>query len=432
MAGQAVALFEQLAGEDPDRYLPHHAASLLELAEVLAADEQWAHAGDTAASAVSSYRGVPTTGPYPDPTALAAALRLLARCRSAGGRPEEAVTATEELVGLLRGRVPEHGGVGLGPLADALDALGGRYAAAGAPERAVGAARESLALRDQLAAADPRAHLPQLVAAWRALSRYLADMGQPAGGEVLAAAERAEATSRRLASVDLSGYLSHLAPSLRLLAQRQAAAGLAEASEVTAGEAVSSYAHLARADPTRFQPDLAACLDELARYQAGAGHLLQSLMSTAGAVEAYRLLAGRDPRFRAALAGALTVRSRRSAELERRREALDSAVRALALYRELAGERPDEFAERHAGSALLLARLGAPWQDRGVRRDAADEAVRLYRRLSVRQPGRFAAELASALRAYAAVAPLLRGGTAGLRARREAGRIEQAVNADPQ
>jgi hypothetical protein len=357
---------------------------------------------------------------------------MLAECRYASGEPAAAVTSAEELVELLRGQVPAHGGGRLGPLADALDELGERYAAAGTPRQAVEAARESLALRDQLAAVDPPAHLPRLVAAWQALSRYLTEAGQPVGGEDLAAAEQAEATSRRLATVDLRRYLPHLAPSLRLLAQRQAAAGLVEASVATGSEAVGSYAQLARGDPARFQPGLAASLDELAGYQARAGNLPQSLRSARWSVEAYRTLADRDPRFRAALAAALVALSGRSAELERRREAFEGAVAALARYRELAVDQPDEFAEHHAAAALRVARLGLRWRDRGVRRDAADEAVRVYRRLSERQPDRFTTALASALRAYAAATPLLRGRTAGRQARREADEADRAVGADRQ
>ena len=119
---------------------------------------------------------------------------------------------------------------------------------------------------------------------------------------------------------------------------------------------------------------------------------------TEEAVAIYRELAAERPdAFRPDLAGSLNNLGNRLDSLGRREEALGAAEEAVAIRRELAAERPDAFRPDLAGS---LNNLGNRLDSLGRREEAlgaAEEAVAIRRELAAERPDAFRPDLAGSL-----------------------------------
>ena len=280
--------------------------------------------------------------------------------------------------------------------AGAMNNLAVRLADAGRREEALEAAQEAVAIRRDLADANPAAYLPNLAGAVSNLANHLAAAGRRE--EALEAAQEAVAIHRDLARIDPAAYRPDLAGSVNNLANQLAAAGRREEGLDAAQEAADLYRDLARANPAAYRPDLAGSVSNLANQLAAAGRRQEALEAAQEAVAIHRDLIRANPdAYLPNLATAVNILAIHLAAAGRRDEALEAAQEAVAIDRDLARTDPDAYRHDLAGSVNNLAVHLADAGRREEALNAAQEASRLYRDLARANPDAYRPNVAGSV-----------------------------------
>jgi hypothetical protein len=418
-----------LAGPDGTRP-PYAAAALGTLVETA---RRWEHVRDHLYPLLLAHpelvelavgAGLVTLAEYADPDVLAA---LEARL------PRDTHVELDTGIAVLTRRLTEHGLAATedeATRATLYNKLAVRSLYAGLYPEAVSAARQAVALRTRLAAADAR-HQADLAAALSNLAVALSQSGDAAGATD--AAREAVTLRRRLARQNAAAYEPDLALSLANLSihltdlardglpdgeQDDRTDGEQDESAAVAEEAVAIYRRLAEAAPDTYLPDLArACanhgraLNALGDHRAGASAARE-------AVTLYRPLADAHPAaHEPELARSLVNLRVNLSALNEREEPFSLATEAVDIYRRVAAANPAVYAPE---LVQALSALGFHLVDHGRPEEAltvTHEAVDLCRDLAATDPVTHEPTLAATLSDLST-------------ALREAGHLKQALAAD--
>jgi tetratricopeptide (TPR) repeat protein len=167
---------------------------------------------------------------------------------------------------------------------------------------------------------------------------------------------------------------------------------------VAAEERINAALPEAVKEETGLRPLLARARSSLAARLSALGRREPALAAAQEAVALYRELAGQRPdAFRPDLATSLSNLANMLSDLGRREPALAAAQEAVAIRRELAGQRPDAFRPDLAGSLNNLARTLIDLGRREPALAAAQEAVAIRRELAGQRPDAFRPDLAGSL-----------------------------------
>ncbi len=346
--------------------------------------------------AVGIYRPLAQANPVAFLPDLAMSLHNLGRALSDLGWREEALAATEEAVGIYRPLAQAYPQAFLPDLAMSLNNLGRAFSDLGRREEALTAAEEAVGMYRQLAQAHPEAFLPDLAMSLHNLGRALSDLGRRE--EALAATEEAVGIYRPLAQAHPEAFLPYLAGSLHNLGLMLSELGRQEEALTATEEAVGIYQQLAQAHPQAFLPDLARSLHNLGAMLSDLGRREEALAATEEAVGIYRQLAQANPvAFLPDLAMSLHNLGRALSALGRREEALAATEEAVGIYRPLAQADPQAFLPDLAGILNNLANRLSALGRREEALTAAQEAAELYRELARAHPEAFRPDLAGSL-----------------------------------
>ena len=194
---EAVGIYRELAIEEPGRYLPELARSLLFLGYSLKEAGRWEDALTAAEEATGLCRQLSSGHPDAFLPDLAGSLNNLGNYLSNLGRHEEALATAKEAAGLYRHIARERPDAFLSGLAASLSNLGEFFSALGQFEEALTAAGEAASLYRQLARERPDAFAPYLARSLVSLHSCLIGLGR--GEEALAVFEEATDLQQRLA-----------------------------------------------------------------------------------------------------------------------------------------------------------------------------------------------------------------------------------------
>ncbi|MFJ4585452.1 tetratricopeptide repeat protein [Streptomyces echinatus] len=320
-----------------------------------------------------------------------------------GGRPAEAVTATEGAITawrqLARASPPDHGPA----LATSLINLSSELALAGRRSEALTTAEEAETVWRRLSEThsaafwDNAAFAPGLANARSNLSSRLSEVGRRA--EALVAQEQAVALYRPLAEGNPATYeTDKLAAALSNLGARLWEVGRREDALRATEEAVDVYRRLAASNSAAHEPDLAQALSNLGVDLWEMGRWEDALRATEEAVDVYRRLAEGNPTaHEPSLAAALTNLAVYVWEVGRREDAVSISEDAVVLSRRLAERNP---AAHEPNLAAALTNLGMHLIEVGQDQkalSAAESAVAVYRRLVVASPAAHEPNLGAAL-----------------------------------
>lgn len=324
------------------------------------------------------------------PTARVTGYSRLSNRLSNAGRLDEALEAARFCLAAQE-ELPED----VPALATALARLGNCLALTGRPEEAVTVTEEAAALFRRLAAAEPDRWNGMHAGLLNDLAIWLSMLGRHQ--DALALGERSVAAWRRIVATD-PALEEHLAGALHGLGNYLAALGRwAEAADANA-EAMLIWLRLAERDPAAHEPDLAGALVNHANHLAAQGRRAEALELSEQAVTVLRALA----RVNAAahepdLALALTSRGADLAEAGRVSEAVDATAEAVAIRRRLAS---GNLAAHAPGLGQALSNLAYFLLDAGRPAEAlsaAEEAVALRERLYAERADLHRADLAQSL-----------------------------------
>ena len=225
----------------------------------------------------------------------------------------------------------------------------------GRPADALPVTEEAVAIRRDLAAANPARYRPDLAASLSNLGVRFSELGRPA--DALPVTEEAVAIRRDLAAANPALYRSDLARSLSNLGVSFSELGRPADALPAEQEAVAIRRDLAAANPARYRPDLADSLSNLAIRFSELGRPADALPVTEEAVAIHRDLAAANPdRYRPDLADSLTNLGSAFSELGRPADALPADQEAVAIHRDLAAANPDRYRPDLAASLSNLGR----------------------------------------------------------------------------
>ena len=310
------------------------------------------------------------------------------------GRPAEALLPTQKAVAIRRDLAVADPDRYRADLASSLANLGVLFRKDRFAE-ALSVTQEAVAIRRELAATYPDQYRSELAASLANLSVLFSELERQA--EALPLTQEAVEAYRELADTDPDQYRADLARSLANLGVLFPEDRSAKALSV-AQEAVAIYRELAAAYPDRYRADLSASLSNLGVRFSTLGRPAEALTPTQEAVAIYRELAAAYPdRYRPDLASSLANLSALTSALGRQAEALPPAGEAVAIRRELAAADPDRY---RADLASSLANLSVTFSTLGRDAEALSptrEAVAIRRELARADPDRYRADLASSL-----------------------------------
>jgi tetratricopeptide (TPR) repeat protein len=296
-----------------------------------------------------------------DPAAKAFALsRLFARLRNAG-RPDEALTAAEQALAILR-PLAESDPQYLGDLAVALDSVSTALSDVGRSTASLAPAREAVEIFRRLAAADPARQLPVLARFLDRLGTLLSNLGQ--AEESLILAQEADAVRRQSATGN---------PGL-----------VGDEAVARAQEAVAISRRLVGESGPEHLPILAQSLINLGRNLADTGRLDEGLVAGTESITIYRRLSADSPAVGLpGLADALDSLGNRLAKAGRIQEGLPYLVEAVQICRGLAEDYPEGYLLNLAGSLRNLCAAVSLGGDPAGSLPLAEEAVAITRKIAV-------------------------------------------------
>ncbi|MER5630482.1 tetratricopeptide repeat protein [Streptomyces nitrosporeus] len=283
---------------------------------------------------------------------LATALTAYGTRLSAVGRRADALAATEESIGILRGLAGRDERY-RSDLASALLNRGRDLCQADRWDDATVTTQECVALFRELAAGDPETHEPDLSASLVALGLCLGFTATP--GESVAALQEGITILRRLSRTNAAAHTEALAEALSNLAKALWRTG--EPGISVAQEAVALLRRLAAVHPVSYESELANVLAGSAVHLLYAGQGSEALSAAHESVSILRRLAGRQPQVHAnVLAEALASLSIVLLAVGRHDDAIAVTDEAVAIRRRMAGSDPG-FEARLAVVLLLAVNL---------------------------------------------------------------------------
>ncbi|KAF7983576.1 hypothetical protein HWV62_20453 [Athelia sp. TMB] len=311
-------------------------------------------------------------------------------------RPEEALLAAQETLGLWRARVPERPAEHNNQIAIALADLSDRLATLGRAQDALGPVQEAVGLYRTLAAQWPGSYNTALAAALHGLSQCLSALGR--AREALSANQELVDLQRTRAAEQPAEYRADLAAGLSSLSVRLSALGRAQEALSASEESVDLYRTLAAERPAEYNAGFAVTLGNLSNHLLAIDRAKDALAAARESVDLHRALAAARPAaHNAGLATALNSLSVHLGGLDRAQEAVAAAQESVDLLRALAAGRP---AAHNAGLAMVLNSLSILLLAFGQTRDAraaAAESAGLLRALAEERPAAHNAGLAIVL-----------------------------------
>jgi tetratricopeptide (TPR) repeat protein len=265
---------------------------------------------------------------------------------------------------------------------------------------ALAASREAVTVWERLADGDPEPFEPRLA---RGLERLLADLSRSGRGrhqDAVPTAERLVAIRRRQVAADparlpdLATALHGLGAVLRKSGRRREAWAVAwEVGHLGQERDRSSPSPVSSGPPGKpADVRTARALTERARDLASAGRKTEALAAHEEATQMWRTLAHRNSLCRPDLAQSLIKVTILLGETGEPESAIAAGDEAVAIYRQLAPENPEEYEPQLARSLTLTAwsRLLAGQGRLPPCADELAEAAKIYQRLATAQPGTYA------------------------------------------
>ncbi|MFJ9585655.1 tetratricopeptide repeat protein [Streptomyces acidicola] len=395
-ATRAVQTYEALAKQQPDAYLPDHAASLNNQCNHLANLGRLEEALAAVTRAVRTYEALAKQQPDTYLHNLAASLNNQAACLGDLGRLKEALAAVTRAVQTYETLAKQRPDAYLPHLAASLTNEAASLGDLGRREEALAAATRAVQAYEALAKQQPDAYLPDLATSLSNQSNHLSKLGRRE--EALTVATRAVEIREVLAKQQPDAFLPDLAMSLSNQANRLAQLRRREEALAVATRAVEIREVLAKQHPDAFLPDLATSLNNQCNRLAQLGRREEALAVATRAVEIREVLAKQHPdAFLPDLAMSLNNQSNVLGDLGRHEEALAAVTRAVQTNEALAKQHPDAFLPGLAASlnnqCNHLANLGRLEEALA----AATRAVEIREVLAKQQPDAFLPDLAASL-----------------------------------
>jgi hypothetical protein len=312
------------------------------------------------------------------------------------GRPADALPDAQEALAIRRELAEANPDLYRPNLAQSLSNLSSILAQLGRPADALLVTQEAVDVYRELADASPDLYRPPLATALSNLGLWLAMLDGPA--EALPATEEALAIRRQLAEGNSDLYRFDLAQSLSNLGIRLAELGRPAEALPVAQEAVAIFEQLADASPDRYQPDLALALNHLGTRLWELGRPAEALAIAEEAVAILEQLADAiADRYRPDLAEYLDKLGRWFADLGLLNEALQVGSEAATIRRELAVANPKVYRPELAVSLINVGNLLAATGRVAEALRAAEEAAAIRRELAAANPDYYRPYLAIAL-----------------------------------
>jgi tetratricopeptide (TPR) repeat protein len=353
---QAVEIGHRLVRDNPARFAPLIAGSLITLSNQL--DDAGDGAGALAAirEAADTYRRLAQDNPARFAPDFALSLNNLSNCLSDAGDHAGALAAIREAVE-IRGRLAHDNPERFTPdLAMSLNNLSNRLGDGGDRAGALTAIREAAEIRRRMAQDNPARFAPDFATNLNNLSGRLSDVGDGAGA--LTAIREAVEILRRLTQDNPARFAPNLASSLNNLSTYLSGASDRAGALAAIREAVEIRRRLAHDNPARFAPDLAGSLNNLSNRLNDTGDGDGALAAIREAVEINRRLAQDNPaRFAPDLAMSLNNLSNRLSDAGDGDGALAAIREAVDTYRHLAQDNPARFAPALERSLKILEML---------------------------------------------------------------------------
>ena len=328
---QAVVDDDQDGSVDLRNALLNHLAARLNTFGIrLSALGQPEEALEVSREAVEIYQQLAKNRPDAFMPDLAMSLNNLGIRLSDLGRREKALEASQKAVEIYRQLAKTRPGDFLPNLATSINNMGNRLSDLEQHEEALEASQEAAETYRQLAKTRPDAFLPDLAMSLNNLGNRLSNLEQHE--EALEASQEAVETYRQLAKTRPDAFLPVLAMSLNNLGNRLYALGRLDKALEASLEAVEIKMQLAKTRPDVFLPDLAKSLGTLSQtlfsadqYVQAANAAFEGLTAIAPFVEANAAAFGDLARN----LGRDYMEASEKAEIEPDAELLNRVVRAI-------------------------------------------------------------------------------------------------------
>ncbi|QRW07261.1 hypothetical protein RhiLY_06260 [Ceratobasidium sp. AG-Ba] len=384
----SVAVYRQLAAEQPDTHLNNLAMQIVNLSRCLSNLGRPEEGLVLAEEAVGIYRMTTATNLQIPASKLDSALHTLSVRLSEVGRYEDALPPIQEAVDLRRKLATDLPAVYTTKLATSLLQLSTCLYEMGRNEDALPVVQEAVDLQRKLAADQPSLYTPDLASSLHALSIGLSELGRYEDG--LSSIQEAVDLRRKLATQAPAVHIPDLASSLHSLSVRLSKLNRYEDALPPIQEAVDLYRRLATDRPAVYIPDLALSLQMLSACFYYLCRFAEGLPVTQEAVDLHRKLAAARPNvYSYYLADSLITHSASLSELGQHENALPPIQEAIIIHRSLAKDRPKIHLPKVAMSLYNLS-----WDLSQVARHeeallAVQESVEIYRQLAGVRPAVF-------------------------------------------
>jgi tetratricopeptide (TPR) repeat protein len=393
-AKNAVANYRRAARISPDSYRADLADACFQHAAVLRTLGAHSQALAAVEESVALYRLLVESAPETHRPGLFRSLNALTPMAADVGRSQQARDASTEALVLCRELYAERPQQYGAELASALNNEAMELSEQGCDEEALELSAQCVVLYRNLARSRPLEHLPELARVLNNHADHLSEVGLLDEAEAVAA----EAVSHfQVLAGDVVGtYRSELAVSLDTHARRLSACGQSQRALERSAEAVDLLRRLAGEEPAAYVPELARVLENQAILLVETGERSRACRVIEDALALRRRAEQYEPEaHREDLAAALSMAAALTAAYDQMR-ALAYRVEGIAVWRRLADADEDygpNLAEALRDHAIALSRAGR----RAATLKAAEEAVALYRDLLENDPEQFFADFAAAL-----------------------------------
>jgi len=266
---EAVNIYEQLAKDRPDAFLPDLAMSRNNLGNMQGELGQREVALQSTQEAVEIYRRLAKDRPDAFLPSLATSLNNLGAMQSSLGQREAALQSTQEAVETYRRLAKDRPDAFLPDLATSLNNLGNAHDELGQRETALQSTQEAVEIRRQLAKDRPDAFLPDLATSLNNLGVMQNALGQREAA--LQSTQEAVDIYQQLAKERPDAFLPDLAESLCNLSIFLTEDGKRDPAIAAATECVEIFEGLARRYPAVFSDKLAQSRRVLQQARESAG-----------------------------------------------------------------------------------------------------------------------------------------------------------------
>jgi CHAT domain-containing protein/tetratricopeptide (TPR) repeat protein len=397
---EALAIYRQLAQQQPQVYEPDMAMTLNNLGTALRGLRRYEAAVAAYQQALAIYRQLAQQRPQVYEPDVAMTLNNLGSALSDLRRLEAAVEAYQQALAIYRQLAQQQPQVYEPDMAGTLNNLGNALSDLRRLEAAVAAYQQALAIYRQLAQQQPQVYEPDMAGTLNNLGAALRGLRRLEAA--VAAYQQALAIYRQLAQQQPQVYEPDVAMTLNNLGNALSDLRRLEAAVEAYQQALAIYRQLAQQQPQVYEPDMAGTLNNL-------GNALSDLRRLEAAVAAYeeakgihRRLAAQQPEVYAPnLARTLTNKGNALYRLRRYEAALAAYEEALEIYnrhdvphekvRTLANLGGLYIIERRYEDALpylreaadLVERLRAEGLSPARRRQIMDEHLHIYENLLI-------------------------------------------------